>query len=81
MFGEHAVGDAQNVDHHPVHRSAVVGEPAVQHDVVAVGDDELMFVAQLCGQALDEVEQAGATRCVVGAVLDESGDQNASAPA
>ena len=48
----------------------MVGEPAVQHDMVAVGDDELMFVAQFCGQALDEVEQTGATGCDVGAVLD-----------
>ncbi len=51
MFGELAVGDAHDVDDHPVGRLAVVGEPAVQHDMVAVGDDELMFVTQFCGQS------------------------------
>ena len=70
MLGELAVGDAHDVDHHPVGRLAMAGEPAVQHDMVAVGDDELMFVTQFCGQTLDEVEQAGATGCDVGAVLD-----------
>ena len=61
MLGELAVGDAHDVGHHPVDRLAVVGEPAVQHDMVAVGDDELMFVTQFCGQSFDEVEQSGAT--------------------
>ena len=70
MLGELAVGDADDVGHHPVDRLAVIREPAVQNDVVAVGDDELMLVAQFCGQALDEVEQAGAAGRDVGAVLD-----------
>jgi hypothetical protein len=45
MFGKLVVGDADDVDHYPVGRLAMAGEPAVQHHVVAVGDDELMFVA------------------------------------
>jgi hypothetical protein len=70
VFGELAVGDAHDVDHHPVGRLAMAGEPAVQHDMVAFGDGELMLVTQCCGQSLDEIEQPDATGCDVDAVLD-----------
>ena len=70
MFGQFSVGDAHDVGHYPVGRLAMAGESAVQYDVVAVGDDESMFVTQFCGQRLDEIEQAGTTGCDVGAVLD-----------
>ena len=70
MFDKLAVSDAHDVGHYPVGRLAMAGKSAVQHDVVAVGDDKLMLVAQFWGQRLDEAEQAGATGCDVGAVLD-----------
>ena len=50
MLGQFAIGEAHDVGHHPGGRLSMAGEAAMQDDVVAVGDDELMFVTQFGGQ-------------------------------
>jgi len=64
------VGDADDVSDDPVGGLVDLGEAAVQHHVVAVGDDQLVFVTQFGRQRLDEVEQAVAPGFDMCAVLD-----------
>src|SRR5882757_144126 len=47
MFGKHAVLDAYYVGGDPVGFAATSGKPAVQDDVLAVSDDQLVFVMHL----------------------------------
>jgi hypothetical protein len=70
VFGQHAVLDPDDVGGDPVGLIAAAGESAVQDHVVTVGDDELVFVAQLGWRGFDEIEQALAAGFDVGAVLD-----------
>src|SRR5580692_2108999 len=40
MLGDQAVFDTYDVDHDPVHRLPDPRNPAVEHNIVAVGDDQ-----------------------------------------
>jgi hypothetical protein len=70
MFGEQAVFEPQDVNHDPVHGQPDPRKPAVEHDVVALGDDQRIIVAQLFGQGLDEFEEPLAPRGGVSAMLN-----------
>ena len=65
MLGELAILDAQNLSHNPIHRSADPGEPAVKHDIIAVGHDQRIFIAQLLRRSSYQLEQTLAPRCDV----------------
>ena len=70
MFGEAAVFDPDYVRSDPGDGPAVASEAAVDNDVVAFREDELMLVTQGVGRAPDQIEQTVAARFDVCAVLD-----------
>src|ERR1700730_270184 len=47
VLSEQAILDADDVDGDPVGRQPGIGEPTVQHHVVAVGDGQRVLVAHL----------------------------------
>ena len=70
MFGELAVFEADDVGGDPGRLPPAPGKTTVRDDVIAFGENELVFVAQRVGQRADEVEQAIAARLDMGAVLN-----------
>jgi hypothetical protein len=62
VFGKNSVGDAQDVRPDSVHWVVFTPEAAVDHHVVALGDDQAGLVAQRRRQALDQVEVPVAAR-------------------
>jgi hypothetical protein len=73
VFGQHPVGDANDVGGNPVSREASAGKSPVDDDKVAFGHDHARLVFEGRGRTLDEVEEAFAARLDVGAVLDVVG--------
>ena len=70
MFGEAPVLDPDHIRGDPGGGPAPSREAAVDDDVVAFREDELMLVTQGGGRAPDQVEQTVATRFDVRAMLD-----------
>src|ERR1700730_8940578 len=70
MFGELAVLEADDIGGDRGGGTAVAGEATVRDDIVALGHDQLVLIAQRRGQRLDQGKQALAARCDVSAVLD-----------
>src|SRR5436853_7924966 len=70
MFGQAAVLDPDNIRGDPGNRPAESREASVYDDVVALCDDELMFVTQTVGCIVDQIEQSIATRFDMCAVLN-----------
>jgi hypothetical protein len=70
MLGELAIFDAHDVGGDPGGGTAIAGEPAMRDHVVALGDNELVFVFQRVGQRADQVEKPVSAGRDVGAVLD-----------
>jgi hypothetical protein len=70
VLGEAAVFDPDYVRGDPGGGPAIAREAAVDNDVVAFREDELMLVTQGVGRAPDQIEQTVATRLDVCAVLD-----------
>jgi hypothetical protein len=70
MLGELAVFHAYDVGGNPRGGTAMAGEPAMRDYVIALGNDELVFVFQRVGQRVDQVEKPASAGCDVGAVLD-----------
>jgi hypothetical protein len=55
VLGELAVFDADDVGGDPGGGAAVAREAAVGDDVVTLGKDQLVFMAQRLGQRADEI--------------------------
>ena len=70
VLGELAVLDADDVSGDPRRQAAVAGEATVSDDEIALGYDQLVFVAQRRRRRSDQVEQALAAWRDMGAVLD-----------
>src|SRR5580693_8243868 len=68
--GELAVFETDDVGGDPGGRAAVARETTVGDDVVALGHDEVVLVAQRLRSRADEVEQSRAAWRDMGAVLD-----------
>src|ERR1700749_5143236 len=73
MLSEQAILDAQNINHDPIHRPPDPGDPAVEHDIIAIGPDQRIFVLQLLWRSFYELEQTIAARSDVSAVLKIGG--------
>src|SRR6266850_6234740 len=73
VFGQAAVLDPDNIRGDPRNRRAVSRETSVDNDIVALRDDELVFVTQGVGRVADQIEQSIATRFDVSAVLNVVG--------
>src|ERR1700733_9517854 len=70
VLGELAVLDADDVSGNPGCGAAVAGEATMGDDEIAVGQDQLVFVAQRCRRRSDQGEQALAAWPDVSAVLN-----------
>jgi hypothetical protein len=70
VLGEPAVLDADDVSGNPGRGAAVAGEATVGDDEIALGHDQLVFVAQRCRRRSDQVEQALAAWPDMSAVLN-----------
>src|SRR5438270_1932076 len=70
VFGKAAVLDPDNIRGDPRDRRSVSRETSVDNDIVALRDDELLFVTQGVGRVADQIEQSIATRFDVSTVLD-----------
>src|ERR1700686_2633358 len=70
MFGELAVLETDDIGSDPGGGTAVAGEAPMRNDIVALGHDQLVLVAERLGGGSDEVEQALAAGGDVVAVLD-----------
>src|SRR6266576_632042 len=73
VFGKAAVLDPDNIRSDPGNGPADSREASVYDDVVALRNDELMFVTQTVGRVADQIEQSLATRFDVSAVLNVVG--------
>jgi predicted SnoaL-like aldol condensation-catalyzing enzyme len=56
MFGELAVLETDDIGGNPGGGTAMAREPTVRDDVVALGHDQLVLIAQRLGQRADQVE-------------------------
>jgi hypothetical protein len=70
VFGQLAVLEAHDIHHDPVRRLADVAKPAVEQDVIAIGDGEPVLVAEIFGDPLDQGEEPLASGRNVGGVLN-----------
>src|SRR5216684_1364492 len=70
VFGQHPVGDANDVGGDPVSRASSAGESPVDDDKVAFGHDHARLILEGRGSSLDKVEETLAARLDVGAVLN-----------
>src|ERR1700730_1421787 len=70
MFCELAVLEAYDIGGDPGSGTAVAREATVRDDIVALAHDRLVLIAQRRGQRPDQIKQALAAWCDVGAVLD-----------
>ena len=70
MLCELAVLDADDVGRNPGDGPSAAGEPAVEHHVVALGDGELVLVAQRIGQGTDQFEESVSPGRNMSAMLD-----------
>src|ERR1700727_2823585 len=70
MLGELASLEADNVGSDPGHLPSNAGETTVRDDVIALGENELVFITQRVGRCADEVEQPVAAWLDMSAVLD-----------
>ena len=70
MFRQEPVLQPQSVGGEPWARAGMTGEPPVHQDVVAFGQDEMIFISQGVRHRTDEAEQAVAPWRDVRAVLD-----------
>jgi len=70
VLDNNAVRDSDDVTGDPGARPCVVGETAVQQDVVAVGRSHVVFVAHLGRRRFYEIEEAIPSRRDMCAVLD-----------
>jgi hypothetical protein len=70
MFCQLAVLEPYDIGGDPGGGTAVAGEATVRDDLVALVHDQLVLIAQCLGQRPDQVKQALAPWCDVGAVLD-----------
>ena len=70
MFGELAVLEANDIGGNPGGGTAIAGEAPMRDDIVALGHDQLVLVAQRLWRRPDEVEQPLAAGRDVRAVLD-----------
>ncbi|MEJ0007887.1 MAG: hypothetical protein WDM77_16365 [Steroidobacteraceae bacterium] len=70
MLGELAFLDADDVGGDPCCWSTVTRKPAVRDHVVALGDDELVFIPECGGRGTDQFEKARPPWTDVGTVLD-----------
>src|SRR6202048_1215060 len=70
VLGQLAVLEAHDIHHDPVRRQAHACEPAVEQHVVSVGDGKPVLVMEAVGCALDQREEALASRRNVRAVLN-----------
>ena len=70
MLGQEPVFEPDNVGRDPGRGPSDSREAAVRDNVVAFGDDDLVFVAQRIGCRPDQSEQSFTSRRDVRAVLD-----------
>src|SRR3989442_11735617 len=70
VLDQHAIFDANNVCRDPVHRRAKAGESSMNYHEIAFSHDCSRLILQRGRDALDEVEQAVATRCDMSGVLN-----------
>ena len=70
MLGQEPVFEADNVGRDPGRGPSHPGETAMRDDVIAFGDNDLVFVAQRIGCRPDQSEQSFTSRRDVRAVLD-----------
>jgi hypothetical protein len=70
MCCELAVHEADDIGGDPGGGTAVAGEATVRDDIVALGHDQLVLIAQRLRQRPDQVKQTLAAWCDVGAMLD-----------
>src|SRR3989454_6378783 len=68
VLDQHAIFDANDVCRDPVHRRAKAGESTVNYHQITFSHDYSRLILQRVREALDEVEQAIATRCDMSAV-------------
>jgi len=65
MLCETSTFHSQNIGGNPCPRATVTTESTMQHDIVALGQDECVLIAQRIRQAADKVEQAVSPRLYV----------------
>jgi hypothetical protein len=70
VLDQKAVLDANNVCRNPIRRLAMPGKPSVDNDEIALGDNHVVLIHQRCWVALDEIEQAIATRLDMSTMLN-----------
>ena len=70
VLGELAVFEAHDVSSDPRSRASMAGEASVANNVVPLGEDQVIFVAQRLGQAPNKAEQTIAARRDVSTVLN-----------
>src|SRR5438876_6362355 len=70
VLDQDAIFDANDVCRDPVHRRAKAGESTVNYHEITFSHDYSRLILQRGREALDEVEQAIATRCDMSAVLN-----------
>src|SRR5258705_13712409 len=70
VLDQHAIFYTNDVRRDPVHRRAKAGESTVNYHEITFSHDYSRLILQCGREALDEVEQAIATRCDMSAVLN-----------
>ncbi len=70
MLGELAVFEADDAGRDPGNLPSAPGATTVRDDVIALGENELIFIAQRVGYRADEVEKPVAAGLDMSAVLD-----------
>ena len=70
VLGELAVFESHDICGDPRSATAMTRKTPVGDNVVAIGGDHVIFVAERVGKAANEIEQAIAARRNMGAVLD-----------
>jgi hypothetical protein len=72
MLGELAVFEADDVSGDPGRLSSVPGEAAICDDIIALSENELVFIAQRVRKRVNQVEQPVASGLDMGTVLNIS---------
>jgi hypothetical protein len=70
MLGQNSVLDANYVGYNPIHRLSETRIPSVDDYEISIGHNRSLFILDCWRDALNEVEQALATRLDMSTVLD-----------
>ena len=70
MFGQHPVGNTNDVGGDPVSRASCTGESPMHDHKVTLGHDHTRFIFEGRGSTLDEIEETFPAWLDVSAVLD-----------